>query len=398
MTVSDDLTGPLNGLKVIDITTIVMGPFATQLMAEMGADVIKIEAPIGDTLRGIGPARHPEMGWMFIQTNRGKRSVVLDLKAPEERASLIELASTADVVVSNMRPAAMRRLGLTYETFSQSNPRVIFATLSGYDERGPMAGKPAFDDLIQGGAGIPHLYKLAGSTTPRYAPITLSDRVVGLYGLSSILAALFSREKTGRGQTVEVPMFESMAHFVLGDHIGGALFEPPLGPTGYPRLLSEQRRPYPTRDGYVCTMIYNNDQWRRFLAAIGQPDLFETDPRFASVATRTQHVDEINQIIADQMAERTTDECIAMLEAADLPVARLNTIETLLDDPQLAASGLIQHLEHPTEGAIRVAGAPMRFSGTPIGPIRPAPLLGEHNIEVLGSPPLSGKKRGPQAD
>ena len=388
------MTGPLNGLKIIDITTIVMGPFATQLMAKMVADVIKIEAPGGDTLRGIGPARNPDMGWMFIQTNRGKRSVMLDLKTPEGRASLIELASTADVVVSNMRPAALRRLGLTYETFSQSNPRIIFATLCGYDERGPMAGKPAFDDLIQGGSGIPHLYKEAGGAVPRYAPITLSDRVVGLYGLSSILAALYSREQTGRGQAVEVAMFETMAHFVLGDHIGGALFEPALGPTGYPRLLSEQRRPYPTKDGYVCTMIYNNDQWRRFLTAIGEPELFETDPRFASVASRTRHVDEINQIIADRMAERTTDECIALLEAADLPVARLNTIESLLDSPQLAASGLIQHLEHPTEGAIRVAGAPMRFSQTPIGPIRPAPLLGEHNAELLGEPQKQAKKGG----
>ena len=377
------MPGPLNGLKVIDITTVIMGPFATQIMAEMGADVIKIETEGGDSIRGIEPARHSGMGWMFMQANRGKRSVVLDLKSPTGRDLLMDLVKTADIVITNMRPAALRRLKLTYDELARANPRVIFATLFGYDERGPQAGKPAFDDLIQGAVGLPALVETAGGKEPRYVPLTISDRVVGLYGLSSILAALWSREQTGMGQTVEVPMFESMAHFVLGDHIGGGLFDPPAGPMGYPRVLSEHRRPYKTKDGYVCTMIYNDQQWRRLFSALGRLEIFENDPRFANLSSRTKHIDEILQMISGFMADRTTDECVALLEAADLPVSRLNTMESLLRDPQLEATGFFKQLEHPTEGTLRAPGNPVRFSHTPNGDIRPAPRLGEHTEEVI---------------
>ena len=299
------MSGPLSGLKIIDITTVIMGPFATQFMAEMGADVIKVKTPAGDTLRGIEPVRNPGMGWMFMQANRGKRSVVLDLKSAAGRDSLLELTKTADVVVTNMRPGALRRLNLGYTEFAAVNPRIIFASLYGYDERGPYAGRPAFDDLIQGAVGLPMLYEAAGGEVPRYVPLTVSDRVVGLYGLNAMLAALWCRERTGVGQAVELSMFESMAHFVLGDHIGGALFEPPEGPPGYFRLLSSNRRPFTTKDGYVCTMIYNDDQWRRFFSAFGLSETFENDPRFATLTARTNYINEIYQMVADQMAVST---------------------------------------------------------------------------------------------
>lgn len=387
------MTGPLSGLKVIDITTVMMGPYATQIMAEMGADVLKIEAPEGDSVRGVGPSRNPGMGSLFLQANAGKRSVVLNLKTEEGRANLTRLAAAADVLITNLRPKALKRLGLSYAELSSVNPRLIFASLFGYGEDGPYAGRPAYDDLIQGAVGIPSLFVAAGGEAPRYAPVTVSDRVVGLFGLSAILASLWRRERTGEGQSMEIPMFETMAHFVLGDHLGGALFDPPEASMGYARLLSDQRRPYPTRDGFVCTMIYNDDQWRRFFAAIGRSEMFETDPRFATIADRTRHIDDIYAMVADEMASRSTEECVALLNSADLPFAPLNTLESLRNDPHLAATGFFREVEHPSEGRLRTPTHPVRYSRTPPAPVGPAPRLGEHTSQVLGelqSPPSHG--------
>ena len=296
------MAGALNGLRVLDLTSVLMGPFATQLMADMGADVVKIESPAGDTVRGIGPMRHEGMGSIFLHVNRNKRSLVLDLKKPEGLAAFFKLVETADVVVYNIRPQAMQRLGIDYERLKAINPRIIYAGLYGYSEKGPYAGKPAYDDLIQGAAAVPSLMSLASGGEPRYVPLTLADRTVGLMASNAILAAVIARHQTGVGQAVEVPMFETMAQYVLGEHMAGATFEPPLGETGYPRLLVQERRPYPTSDGHLCVLIYTDRHWEKFLGLIGQGQLFEQDPRFASIGARTRHINELYSMVAQAMA------------------------------------------------------------------------------------------------
>ena len=376
--------GALSGLRVVDLTNTLMGPYATQLLADMGADVIKVEPPDGDAVRGIGPARHPGMGAIFLQANRGKRSIVLDLKQPDGLEALLRIASGCDLFVYNVRPQAMERLGLSYARLSALNARIVYAGLFGFGQDGPNAARPAYDDLIQGMAAIPSLCVASGSAAPRYVPLAMADRVVGLYAVGAITAALWHRERTGEGQRVDIPMFETMAGFVLADHMGGRIFEPAEGPTGYGRLLSKDRRPYATRDGHVCTLIYNDRQWRRFFEAIGRPDIIATDPRFASITSRTRHIDEIYAMVAQILRERTTAECIAVLEGAEIPVAPLNSIDDLIDDRHLAATNFFVEVQHPSEGALRMPGIAAQFSHSPGSANRPAPLLGEQSREVLG--------------
>ncbi|MBX9699078.1 MAG: CoA transferase [Acetobacteraceae bacterium] len=383
------MPGPLAGIRVLDLTTVLVGPYCTQLLAEMGADVTKVEAPEGDMVRLIGPERHRLMGGMFLTINRGKRSIALDLKRPEARAALLRLAERADVLVTNIRPAAMARLGLDAESVCAANPRLIHAAILGFGAGGPYAPRPAYDDLMQGAALIAGLSARATGGEPRYAPIALADRVTGLMMANAISAALFHRERTGEGQRVEVPMFETMVSFVLGDHITGRAFDPPLDGGGYQRHLSPDRKPYRTRDGHVCTMIYNDRQWRNFCAAIGWPDLVATDPRFASHATRTQHIDAILAMLSELFLTRTTAEWMAILEEADCPVTPVHTLETIFDDPHLLATGFFQHEDHPTEGAVVRMPSPMVFHGSPAGVPRPAPNLGEHGREVLAEAGLA---------
>ena len=268
------MTGPLTGLKILDLTTVLMGPYATQILGDMGADVVKIESPEGDSVRGIGPFRNPGMGSIFLQANRGKRSIVLDLKQQQGREALLKLVETADVLVYNLRPQVMERLRLGYADVAASNPKIIYAGLFGYGQDGPYAARPAYDDLMQGGTGIPSLVQRAGNPAPRYAPLAIADRVVGIWAVGAITAALWHRERHGEGQRIDIPMFETMAQLVLGDHMGGGLFEPALGDMGYGRLLSHDRRPYPTKDGYVCALVYSDKQWRRFFEAIGETARF----------------------------------------------------------------------------------------------------------------------------
>jgi crotonobetainyl-CoA:carnitine CoA-transferase CaiB-like acyl-CoA transferase len=377
------MTGPLDGLRVIDLTTVVMGPFATQLMAEMGADVIKVEAPGGDALRDAGRSRNPGMSALFLQANQGKRSIVLDLKNAEDRETFLELLRSADVFITNIRSNALKRLRLAYSDVVKINARMIYCSLTGYGEQGRYHGKPAYDDLIQGAAALPSLYEQAGGTEPRYVPLTISDRIVGLYGLSTVLAALWGRERTGNGQAIEVPMFESMAHFVLADHMGGALFDPTAGSPGYQRLLSAYRKPHKTRDGYVCAMVYSDMQWQRFFEAIGKPELFQQDTRFQSLASRTTHIDEIYTFLSQEIATRTTDECLALFDRFDLPASRLNTLETLLEDPHLCETGFFQEVDHPTEGKLKVPTFPATFLDSQLTVARPAPKLDEDKTEIL---------------
>jgi len=373
---------PLDGVRVVDMTTVLMGPFATQSLGDMGADVIKVEAPGGDNVRGIGPSRHDGMGAIFLNVNRSKRSVVLDLKKPAAREALVRLCDKADVLVFNVRPQAMERLGLGYEALSKSNPRLIYAGLVGYDPRGPYAARPAYDDLIQGAVGLPSLAQRAGSSEPRYVPLTVADYFAGLTGLSAILGALYWRERSGRGQQLTVPMFETLAQLQLAVHMGGRTFEPPLGKTGYERLLTRYRKPYATRDGYVCALVYTDKQCESFFNAMGRPEL-AADPRFLTIASRTENIGALYALVESLLADRTTAESIALLERADVPVMPLHDLDSLIDDEHLAAVGLIETVEHPSEGTLRSIRSPSTWSETQPHGSRPAPRLGEHSVEVL---------------
>jgi len=374
--------GPLAGIRIIDMTTVLMGPSATQMLADMGADVVKVEPPAGDVMRQIGPARHAGMGPLFLNSNRNKRSIVLDLKHPEGRDALIRLASDADILVYNVRPLAMARLGLGYEMLAQRNPRLIYAGLFGYGQQGPYAARPAYDDLIQGGVALSSLLARSGDGTPRYVPTAMADRVCGLAAVGAICATLVERERSGCGQRLDIPMFETMVNFVLSDHLGGLTFEPPLDCGGYARQLSPERRPYRTSDGFICALVYNDKQWASFLDAVGRSEL-KNDPRFADFVARSQHVDHVYGELASIFLTRTTSEWLELLETADIPSLPMHDIESLLEDPHLVATDHFALVEHPTEGKLRNLRLPLDWSRTQPEKARLAPNLGEHGIEIL---------------
>ncbi len=375
--------GPLAGIRILDLTTVMMGPSATQVLAEMGADVIKVEAPGGDPVRYIGPARHHGMGALFLNANGSKRSIVIDLKSEGGRRALLKLCEGADVLAYNIRPQAMARLGLGYEDVRAVRSDIIYAGMFGYGQDGPYAARPAYDDLIQGAALLPHLIARAGDGTPRYVPAAIADRIVGLAAVGAINGALFHRQRTGQGQRVDVPMFETMVGLTLGDHLGGLTFEPPLGGGGYQRLLSPERRPYRTRDGYICALVYNDKQWKSFYAATGRADAFAADPRLSSIKTRTEHIDALYAEVAAEFLSRTTAEWMALLEKADIPFVPVHDFETIMEDPHLKAVNFMPVVEHPSEGAIRKIQPAGTWSATQPEPHRPAPRLGEHTVELL---------------
>jgi crotonobetainyl-CoA:carnitine CoA-transferase CaiB-like acyl-CoA transferase len=375
--------GPLHGTKIIDMTSVLMGPFASQSLGDMGADVIKIEAPQGDLVRQIGPARHADMGPIFLNTNRNKRSVSLDLKKPAGLQVLRRLLADADVLVYNVRPNAMARLGLDYDSVAALNPRLVYAGLFGFGQDGPYAARPAYDDLIQGGSTLSYLIARASNGPPRYVPAAMADRIVGLTAVGGILAALLARQRTGRGQRLDVPMFETMVGFILGDHLGGLSFEPPLDEGGYARQLSPERRPYRTSDGYICALVYNDTQWQRFLRAIGRESLLQEDARFATFANRSRHIDFVYGELAGIFEQRSTAEWMALLEEADIPMMPMHDFKSVLADPHLEATGFFSTVEHPSEGTIRSMRMPMSWSDSTPEPMRHAPRLGEHSVEVL---------------
>lgn len=376
-------TGPLAGIRIVDMTSVLMGPFATQILADYGADVIKIESEEGDLLRLAGAMRNPKMGALFLQSNRNKRSVVLDAKTPDGRAALLKLCQASDVFVSNIRPSALQRLGMGYEDVKAHNPGIIYASLVGYGQAGPYKDRPAYDDLIQGISAIPSLVSRAQHSKPQYAPLTLADKVAGLSAAHAILAALVCKARTGCGQSVEVPMFEIMSQFVLTDHMGGYGFEPPLGPPGYNRLLSPDRRPYETKDGFISILVYTNAHWKKFFQIIGRPEEFDASPLFNDHATRAKSYDEVYRFLADIVKTKTSAEWQAALEQYDIPWAPTHSIEDLVADPHLKAVDLIQTMEHPSEGKIRMIAPPIIFSQTPSSIYRHPPGLGEHTDEVF---------------
>ena len=376
------MTGPLAGIKVLDMTTVFMGPYATQILADYGADVIKLEPPEGDIVRKIVPARNPGMGGLFLLANRGKRSVVLDVKQPQGREAALRLAAQADVMIHNLRPHAMTRLGLSYLDVRAVNARIVYVGVFGFGQDGPYAGRPAYDDLIQGAVGLASLPSRVNGAEPRYVPCALVDRTVALAAVNAVTTALFNRERTGRGQAVDVPMFETMVHLILGDHLYGNAFEPPLGPPGYVRLLAEDRRPYPTKDGYLCAIVYTDRQWFAFFDLIGRPEL-KHDDRFKDMSNRTKRVADVYGFLAEIIATRTTAEWLDAFQQADIPAMQMHTLESVLNDRHLQAIEFFELSEHPTEGKIRQMRNPTTWSATPLVSTRPAPRLGEHSREVL---------------
>jgi crotonobetainyl-CoA:carnitine CoA-transferase CaiB-like acyl-CoA transferase len=379
---ADTAMGPLAGIKVIDMTTVLMGPYATQTLGDYGADVIKVESPEGDVTRLIGPTRHPGMGPVYLNTNRSKRSICLDLKKPAGREAVLRLLKGADVLVYNIRPQAMARLNLGYDLVSALNPRLIYAGVFGFGQDGPYAAKPAYDDLIQGGAGLAHLMAVGGDDTPRYVPNALVDRIVGLTAVGAICASLVHRDRTGKGQRLDIPMFETMTSFVMGDHMGGLTYEPPLDKGGYARHLSRDRRPYKTADGYLCVIVYNDKQWNAFFEASGRTDLRD-DPRFASFAGRSVNIDTVYGELARILETRTTAEWTELLIKADVPVMPMHDLEGVLSDPHLLATDFFPVVEHPTEGPVRSMRVPVNWSDTKAEPERLAPRLNEHGEAIL---------------
>jgi crotonobetainyl-CoA:carnitine CoA-transferase CaiB-like acyl-CoA transferase len=377
------MSGPLAGVRVLDLTTVVLGPYATQLLAELGAEVIKLEPPDGDNMRHVGVMRNPGMGHIHLNLNRGKRSLVLDLKKPAGREAALRLAARSDVLVSNVRPAAMKRLGLGYEDVAVRNPRIIYASACGFSQKGPYADKPAYDDLIQGATAIPWLMERYGEPEPCFTPVLVGNRTTGLHTAFAIASALYARERTGKGQAIEVPMFEAVTQFVLGDHSGGLTFVPPIGEAGYARLVSRDRRPYRTQDGWLCVLIYNDKHWKNFFAAIGDPDRYTRDERFSTHAARGRNFAAIYAWVTEIMKTRSTAEWRRLLDAADIPNQPLNSPQALLDDPHFAATGFVREERHPTEGTLRALGVPSGWSATPPATPFPARRLGEDSRAVL---------------
>lgn len=377
------MTGPLHGVKIVDITNMLMAPYTTQILGDMGADVIKVEPPEGDAVRGIGPMRNPGMGPIYLNTNRSKRSIVLDLKSPAGADAIRRMIADADVLVYNRRPAVMERLGLGYDTVRALNPRIIYAGVYGFGQDGPYAHKPAFDDLIQGLVGMPALSQVKDGGRPSYMPSAVIDRAVGLWAVGQINGALLHQARTGEGQRIDMPMYEMMASFVLGDHMGGATYDPPSGAMGYPRLLAADRRPFPTADGYIGVMIYTDRHWKSFFAAIGTPDVFENDPRYRDMTTRTENIQSIYAELADLLLTRTSAEWLDLCDKADVPAMQMNTLEEMMEDPHLTETGFFSAVEHPTEGRLKQMTFPSTWSGTQPDATRHAPKLGEHSAEIL---------------
>ncbi|EKE76975.1 CaiB/BaiF CoA transferase family protein [Oceanibaculum indicum] len=376
-------TGALTGIRILDLTSVVFGPYATQMLGDMGADVIKIEAPEGDVMRAASPARHPGMGAVYLNSNRNKRSIVLDLKQQAARDVLIRLVSTADVFVHSMRPQAMTKLRLDYETLKRANPEIIHCSAWGYGSGGPYADKPAYDDIIQAMSGAADLTRRQGLTEePAFVPAILADKTAGLHVAIALLTAIVHKVRTGRGQSVEVPMFESLASFMLVEHLAGAVFEPAEGPMGYQRLLAPHRKPYRTADGYITVLPYTTKQWRGFFTLADRPEMLD-DPRVNDAGLRSRVIGELYQMVAEIMPSRTSADWLEALEQADIPAMPVNSLEDVLADRHLAETGFFREYDHPSEGRIRTPAPPMRFSDSPATIRKGAPRLGEDSRTVL---------------
>lgn len=375
------MAGPLDGIRVLDLTSVVLGPLATQTMGDMGADIVKIESPAGDTTRYTGPKRSVDMSALYMGLNRNKRSLVLDLKQDSAKDALWKLIDTADVFLHSVRPQAMERLGFGADAVCARNTRIIYAGIHGFRNDGPYAGRPAYDDVIQGLSGSADLMaRLVGE--PRYMPTIMADKTCGLVTVNAVLAALLERGRSGEGQSVEIPMFETMVAFNMADHIFGYTFDPPEGPMGYSRVLTPSRRPYKTTDGFICLLAYTDIQWVRFWEEVGRPEL-KDDPRFDSLASRADNIEAVYSLAGEFIATRSTADWLEILPRLEIPCGEIVELENIPDDPHLQAVGFFRSETHPTEGEITVPDTPVQFSRTPASIDRLQPKLGEHSAEIL---------------
>ncbi len=370
--------GPLSGIRVIDLTAMVMGPYCTQIMADMGADVIKIEPPAGDNTRYISVGPEPGMGGVFVNVNRGKRSIVLDLRSAEDKAVLQALIREGDVFIHSMRAKAIAKLGFSYQEVAALNPSIVYTNCYGYGRTGPDADLTAYDDTIQAESGLLYAQQqLTGEAS--FVGSIIADKVAGMTALYATTMALFHRQRTGEGQEVEISMFETMASFMLVEHANGAMFDPPLGPAVYPRAVAPNRKPYRTRDGQISALVYNDKQWTAFVEAVKPPWAGE---QFSTLEKRARQIDTVYALLAETFRERTTAEWLELLRSLDIPAAPIRSLDELFDNPHLNAVGFFETVETPT-GLVRFPGVPTWFSGTPGRVAGPAPRLGEHTQEIL---------------
>ncbi len=387
-----EATGPLTGVKILDLTTVVFGAYATQMLGDLGADVIKVESPAGgsgrteggDIMRWAGktPEGAPEdLGPIFMTINRNKRSVLLDLSTEAGKVAMKLLIDWADVFATSVRYDGMKRLGLGYETVKAIKPDIVYVHGSGYGAAGPYAGEPAYDDLIQSASGLADLLpRTDGNPTPRLIPSLVADKVSGLFMTQAILAALYHRQNTGAGQFVEVPMFECLTSFNLAEHMFGHVYDPPTGPWAYSRVANPNRKPYPTKDGYIGLLPYNDKHWAAFFTIAGFPELMN-DPRFATQRARSQNYVALYGMLEDITRTRTTEEWLALLKPLHIPVTKTNRLDDLMDDPHLKAIGFFERYDHPDAGAYWSMKPPLQFSETPANIRRHPPKLGEHTAD-----------------
>ena len=376
------MTGPLDGIRVIEFTSVVLGPFACQILGDLGADVIKVEPPGGDTNRNLGPVKNTEgLAALFLTCNRNKKSIVLDLKSDEGREAALKLIATADVVVHNFRPKAMEKLGLDYQAVKKINPDIIYCATYGFSKKGPYGDKGALDDSIQAASGVAMLMKMVEGE-PRYLPTIIGDKTTGLNVANAVTSALFHRERKGKGQEIEVPMFETMVSYVMVEHLWGQVFEPPLAPAGYTRLMSKHRRPYKTKDGYIAVLPYWDNHWATFCKLIDREDMI-SDERFINMKSRLENIDITYSETGKALAKRTTDEWLEALSDTNVPHMHVSELDDLMQNQHLIESEFWEMHQHPTEGTLRMPKLPIYFSESPASIRLMPPKLGAHNEELL---------------
>ena len=373
-----EATGPLKGIRILDLTTVVLGPFATQTLGDWGADVIKIEGLNGDTARNSGLFRNRGMAANFMQLNRNKRSVALDLKTEGGKEALRRLIPTADAIVTNIRPAGMNRLGFGYEACKALNPRIVFAVATGFGQDGPWRARPAFDEIIQAASGFASA--MGSDDEPMFVPSLVADKLTGMAMVSAVCAALFQRTQSGEGQLVEVPMLETLAAFNTVEMMGGLSYEPPVGPPVYKRM--RERKPAKTKDGWLTMLPYSAANWCAFFEAVGHPELIEefgvNDP-----VLRNRNVGAIYEKMREISQARTSAVWEALMLSIDVPHTSFTRMADVTEQTHLKAVEMFPVLDHPTQGQVRVARPPTRFASTPAEIRLPVPLLGEHTAEVL---------------
>ena len=386
-------TGPLSGVRILDTTSVVFGAYATQMLGDLGADVIKVEFPGGrrgdggDIMRWAGkpPEGAPaDLGPIFMTINRNKRSVLLDIRKPDDAEAFAALVTTSDVFASSVRYEGLKRLALDYEALKTLKPDIIYVHGAGYGSDGPYAGLPAYDDMVQAASGLADLLpRTDGDPEPRFLPTLLADKVSGLFMSQAILAALYHRQRTGEGQFVEVPMLECVTSFNLAEHFFGHVFDPPTGPWTYTRVTTPHRKPHPTKDGYVGLLPYSGEQWEQFFALVGWTDTIGQDPRFSTDAARSHNIQALYALMDEVTVTRMTAEWLALLQPLSIPVVALNRMGDLMDDPHLKAVSFFERYDHPDAGAYFGVKPPVRYSASPANVRRHPPRLGEHTREVL---------------